>query len=79
MLRYELEIEADEKAEDFKSMVFANDRKLYAELFAEPEEIDGVPVLGDEDLYYPETSQELEAMIGSMQRRGVLGAQDGDE
>lgn len=75
MLRYELEMEAEEKAEDFKSLIFANDRKLYTDLFGTEttKEVEGLPVVGDEQLVQPESIEELKSMVNSMQRSGVLG------
>lgn len=77
MQRYEIELNAEEKAEEFKSMIFASDRKLFAELFGTTEQkLDGPEVIGDEEVEFPETPEEFRAMVASMKRQGMIPGEE---
>lgn len=72
MMRHEAEDEAEIAHVEFKANVFANDPKLYYELF-EKERIGDEEHFDPDDVVFPETPEEFRSMISSMKREGVIG------
>lgn len=73
MMRYEIQLEADETSEKFKANLFASNPELYYELF---EKKDNVMSDGPDNIDFPESEAEFKAMIASMQREGFVDRYD---
>ena len=63
MQRYERELELEEKSEEFKSQIFANNPDLYNDLYGEEGKLTQPEFLGDEEVVFPESEAEFKAMV----------------
>jgi len=72
MQRYERELEIEEKSEEFKSQIFANNPDLYNDLYGEKGKLSQPEFMGDDEVEFPETEEEFRAMVNSMMRMGSM-------
>lgn len=66
MMKYEVELEAEFTGEEFKMNALLQNPRLYHELF-EKEQFSPL----DEELDFPESEAEFQAMVASMKRQGL--------
>lgn len=82
MQRYERELEIEEKSEEFKSQIFANNPDLYNDLYGEQGKLAQPDYLGEDEIAFPESEEEFKAMVNSMMRMGSMptpAQQEGDQ
>lgn len=71
-MRHEAEIKAEAAGEDFKANIFASNPKLYFELFEKKQQV------SEEDIHFPQTPEEFNALVSQMKRDGVVDSYSGD-